>query len=64
MSNLVFHLTTSIESDLISCLDHPDSHFSKPPPVGPTAALTRTRLTYGRKAVIILYARGTLKTLL
>ena len=32
-SNLVFHLTTSIESDLISCSDHPDSHFSKPPPV-------------------------------
>ena len=36
-SNLVFHLTTSIESDLIPCSDHPDSHFSKPPPVGPAA---------------------------
>ena len=36
-SNLVFHLTISIESDLIPCLDHPDSHFSKPPPVGPAA---------------------------
>ena len=35
--NLVFHLTTSIESDLIPCLDHPDSHFSKPTPVGPAA---------------------------
>ena len=37
--NLVFHLTTSIKSDLIPCLDHPDSHFSKPTPVGPAALL-------------------------
>ena len=27
MSNLVFHLTTSIESDLIPCLDHPDYEY-------------------------------------
>ena len=40
-SNLVFHLTTSIESDLISCSDHPDSHFSKPPPVGPAALISQ-----------------------
>ena len=33
-SNLVFHLTTCIESDLISRSDHPDSHFSTPPPRG------------------------------
>ena len=38
-SNLVFHLITSIESDLIPCVDHPDSHFSKPPPVGPAALI-------------------------
>ena len=37
MSNLVFHLTTSIESDLISCLDHPHSHFLTTGPVGPAA---------------------------
>ena len=37
VSNLVFHLTTSIESDLISCLDHPHSHFSTTGPVGPAA---------------------------
>ena len=41
-SNLVFHLTTSVESDLISCSDHPDSHFSKPPPVGPAALLVKS----------------------
>ena len=47
-SNLVFHLTTSIQSDLIPCLDHPDSHFSKPPPVGP-AALFNTAVARWKK---------------
>ena len=45
MSNLVFHLTTSIESDLISCLDHPHSHFSTTGPVGPAALEIAQTLT-------------------
>ena len=49
-SNLVFHLTSSIESDLIPCLEHPDSHFSKPPPVGPAALVVASTVRQTRNS--------------